>query len=355
MTPMTLRLRPMHPSWQQLPRRARVRRIVLLACVLVYLGYSYGWWGRQSVVLQTAFQCISPPGSEQVRYRPFTLLTSGCSGLELQSIAPSGFALLFVKQNDPQRETQYLDLRTGARRTIDLSDVPRGRFTRVGLLSDTLVLAQTYFGVDAQRAYHIINIQTNQTIPLTYLEALNGPSSIADALLEDSTWQTLRPANYVVVGSFTFNARFEIVALLVQDDGMIATGLVISTTDQAAHEQALRDLASRNIPYQVPWPEYLRISHWPVLSTDQQLLADTEGIFRAFTATRIRESGQISGWRAWRPERWVCGDQAVVYTRPLVYLLDFGTTGAFTFQKWRVPQPTLLLSMPGGGCPAFAP
>lgn len=292
------RLKRVRADWQQLPRGASMWRFALLTLTLVYLGYSFGWWGRSSVALQAALQCISIPGSESVRYAPFTLLTGGCSGLELQSVAPSGFALLFIKDNNPHRETLYLDLRTGARHTIDLSSVPRGRFTSVGLLSDTVVLARTYIEQSDQQ-YYLINSQTHQTTHLTFLEAPHPEWGMTAPPITETAWNIMREADQILVGEFT--DEYEIVALRVSANATPVNGIVIVTSSQRAHEQALRDLSARNIAYQIQSPKYLQSLGNPILSADAQLVARTEGVFRAFTATLIRSSGQAPGWRTWQP------------------------------------------------------
>jgi hypothetical protein len=104
--------------------------------ILLYYGYCWGRWGRQSLLLQYLFQCKCPPHREEARYpEAVDVLVSACleSWVEL---SPSG-RLLSVREKDAGFVSTYIfDLQTGEKIPMPL---PKGGFN---YLSDSLSYVQ---------------------------------------------------------------------------------------------------------------------------------------------------------------------------------------------------------------------
>src|SRR5688572_20024956 len=84
--------------------------------LLLYFGYCWGLWGRQSLLLQYLFQCKCPSASEEWRYpRRVDIIAPACSYLG-SMLSPTG-KLLYVLEGksrfvDTFSSTYLLDLRT---------------------------------------------------------------------------------------------------------------------------------------------------------------------------------------------------------------------------------------------------
>src|SRR5687768_16749344 len=68
--------------------------ILLVSPLLFYYGYCWGWWGRNSLLLQYHFQCDCPIASEQTRYaEEVEVIVSACRH-NYSKLSPSGRFLL---------------------------------------------------------------------------------------------------------------------------------------------------------------------------------------------------------------------------------------------------------------------
>ncbi len=112
------------------PRRYRswISRFVLLLglSLLLYYGYCWGWWGRNSLLMQYIFQCGCPIASEQTRYPDEVDVIVPACGHDVTRLSPSG-RLLYVREKRFWRTTAYLlDLQTIEK--INVADQPFSSF-----------------------------------------------------------------------------------------------------------------------------------------------------------------------------------------------------------------------------------
>jgi hypothetical protein len=84
---------------------------------LLYFGYCWGLWGRNSLLLQHYFQCKCPPASERMRIpKEAELLFSACHPSSV-ALSPSGRFLL-VREGPSRNITYLLNLETAQRTPI---------------------------------------------------------------------------------------------------------------------------------------------------------------------------------------------------------------------------------------------
>lgn len=75
--------------------------------LLLYYGYCWGLWGRNSLLLQYLFQCSCPPASEEARYpNEVDVIVSACPQARVR-LSPSGH-LLHVSEEKSGSVTAYL-------------------------------------------------------------------------------------------------------------------------------------------------------------------------------------------------------------------------------------------------------
>ena len=87
-----------------------------LLTLLIYFGYCWGLWGRQSLLFQHLFQCKCPSASEEARY-PLSvdIIVPACS-YSGSLLSPTGNLLYILEQDskfvDTFSSTYLLDFRT---------------------------------------------------------------------------------------------------------------------------------------------------------------------------------------------------------------------------------------------------
>lgn len=94
--------------------------ILLLGLPLLYYGYCWGWWGRQSLLLQDLFQCNCPAASEEARYsEEVDVIVSGCRRVSTGfKLSPSG-RFLYIREEENEHVASYLlDLQTMERKRV---------------------------------------------------------------------------------------------------------------------------------------------------------------------------------------------------------------------------------------------
>src|SRR5919108_3048913 len=103
-------------SFKQRRLRGWVSCFALLAGLpfLLYFGYCWGLWARNSLLLQHLFQCNCSGFSEELRYpKQADIVVSACRSSHTE-LSPSG-RLLYVKEKDL---AYLLDLQTGDRTDV---------------------------------------------------------------------------------------------------------------------------------------------------------------------------------------------------------------------------------------------
>jgi hypothetical protein len=88
--------------------------------MFLYYGYCWGWWGRQSLLLQFLFQCNCPAASEEARYsEEVDVIGSGCRRVNTGfKLSPSG-RFLYIREEENEHVGSYLlDLQTMERMKV---------------------------------------------------------------------------------------------------------------------------------------------------------------------------------------------------------------------------------------------
>ncbi|MCC6301010.1 MAG: hypothetical protein IT314_17110 [Anaerolineales bacterium] len=93
--------------------------------LLIYYGYCWGWWGRNSLLLQYLFQCSCPAASEEARYPEYVdVLVPACKN-QGALLSPSG-RLLSVQEEESGIISSYLlNLQTNEKKPVALKQYLR--------------------------------------------------------------------------------------------------------------------------------------------------------------------------------------------------------------------------------------
>jgi hypothetical protein len=88
--------------------------------VLLYYGYCWGWWGRQSLLLQYLFQCNCSASSEQARYpEQVDIIIPACRSVNIGvKVLPSGRFLYLREEKNDLAAAYLLDLQTMQRTNV---------------------------------------------------------------------------------------------------------------------------------------------------------------------------------------------------------------------------------------------
>jgi hypothetical protein len=175
-------------------RQKYLRRLLTLfgtglgACILVYLGYCYGWWGRGNLALQYLFQCNCPPSSEAVRYAPFIVLSPACSNPVVDSISPNQRHIIvseYVYTRSVERRDVLIDLVTRERSMLNPNNKAVSLF-----VSDHLIVQSQLQG--AAHIYTLVDLREGVSIPLPAFQAYQ-------QTLPNDVLNQLRQAGQVIV------------------------------------------------------------------------------------------------------------------------------------------------------------
>ena len=91
---------------------------LLILPILLYYGYCWGLWGRNSLLLQYLFQCSCPPASEEARYPDeMDVIISACQQSYVE-LSPSGRLLAVHEEQAGLTSTYLLDLQSMERTEI---------------------------------------------------------------------------------------------------------------------------------------------------------------------------------------------------------------------------------------------
>lgn len=289
--------------------------------ILAYYGYCWGWWGRQSLLLQYLFQCNCPPASEEARYpEQVDVIIPACS-YDFSRLSPSG-RFLYVREESQELTSAYLlDLETKER--IEVTAQPFSSF-----LTDDL-----WFVGSGLQAY-VIDRVTGVQYPIQRFEyshpdaVINGKTNLP--LLAES----LRQADQVfLVGTSTDTA----VALVSKFQTSPEQNFTADRFDIPDFNME-RFLQENNIAYQIVLPDFLD----EAVSPNRKLIARSDGIYLIETGRKIVEGYSLS------VRGWTYDGRGVIYSHALGRCLIRIT---FPFADdpmcfFRVPQPLLKLKVP---------
>ena len=257
-----------------------VIRLVILVSIpyLIYVGYCFGLWGRNSLLFQYLFQCKCPSFSEEWRYpKDIDVIVSACNEGWVD-LSPSG-SLLYVREKKLIFPSSYLvNLKTKEKK--DITDQPYAKF-----ITDELGLIG--YGVDST----IIDLTTGEQFPIQMFRyihpdaQINGDADLiklANALREVDDIYLIEDSDRIVALSSDFRNS--------PSKSFISSRFDIPGFNPDRLELFLRE---NNINFHL-------VTSFPeeAISPDRRFIARREGIFLAETDQKIVDG--VSLWlRGW--------------------------------------------------------
>ncbi len=141
-------------------------RVILLLGLplLLYYGYCWGWWGRNSLLLQYIFQCGCPTSSNESRYPDKVDVVVPACFQNAVILSPSG-RLLYVNRNMLWNDVSYfLNLQTGEKNSYT---IPNGSSY---FLTDDLMFLQLRYSKSHEGGEYILDRTTEKLYPLSKFE-----------------------------------------------------------------------------------------------------------------------------------------------------------------------------------------
>lgn len=300
--------------------------LVLLALSsLLYYGYCWGWWGRNSLLLQYLLQCRCPPASEQRRYpASVKVIIPACSPKGLVGVLPSGRTLYMY--NRKTHQSSFLDLDNMTER-----EAPNLRIS--SFITDELWLREE--GLEGE----LLDIKAGRTYPIHPFTYYLRPNSTVDGQANiEMLISELRSAEKV----FYVLESDELVVLMPDPFDHPDENFTFDTADLPDHTyRTLQELLEQN---HIPYTLVPNLFPMQAKSPDGRLLARWDGIFVVETREQILEAPVIGVVRG-----WMYDGSGVIYSKsggpcllnpyiPMVY----DAPGCWI----SVPQPVIKLKVP---------
>jgi hypothetical protein len=298
--------------------------------LLLFSGYCWGVWGRQSLLLQYIFQCNCPAASEETRYpAQVDVIVPACRYVN-SILSPSG-KMLYVQEKKAGITFTYL---------LDLQAEQKTSFTLEAgsnyFLTDELIFHSLY-GDDE----YILDITTGIKYPIQEVSYLR-PSVYS---MGDVDPNLLSKALLQVEQIFLIDDAFEPTIALSSDFRIHpeksftfdSFDFVYGETNPVEQFLQQYDLIYEKMP-----PRFSN----EVISPDGRLVARADGIYSVETGQQIL--GRISSLRSWLVKGWTYDSSAVIYSHnsnPCVIRSNFGFFDS-TLCFLKVPQPVLKLKVP---------
>lgn len=308
---------------------------ILASPYLFYYGYCRGWWGRHSLLLQYYFQCQCPAESEQTRYpKEVEVIVSACQNGGVR-LSPSGRYLSVREKNDEHSSTYLLDLQT--KEKIDFT-LPYSSFY---FLTDNLLYVFVYYVGDE----YVLDRITNTKYPIRGFIYLQPKAYSYGKVDPPVFYEALLQADQVFITDYAFPP----VIVLFSDfrtnpeHSFTFDSSALPGNGSQLLEQFLRQ---NNIDY----------DHNPatfpgeIVSPDDRFIARYDGIYVRETGEKIVEgysTKKLFSRDYFSPRGWLYDSSAVIYSTFLnpcvIDTPGIDEPGCI----WRVPQPVLLLKVPG--------
>ena len=316
--------------------------ILLVSPFLLYYGYCWGLWGRNSLLLQYLFQCNCPASTEEARYpKDVDVVVSACRYAD-SALSPSG-RFLYVEEGDFEFFPAYiLDLQTNEK---VLSAIGEG--SNYFLTDDLLFLSLEYGHDGYQGGDYILDRTTGKQYPIQYFTSLRKDALYANGQLNlEILAIELRDAQNV----YLIDNKI-IVALKSDFQTSPESSFYIDRTTLPGYEpnRAEQFLQLSEINYHVisgPFQE-------EALSPNGRFIARADGIYLAGSGERIVEAypdrgllGSYIGKYFSLPRGWTSDSSSVIYSRfqdPCLFEPPSYDGGGCW---WRVPQPLRKLKVP---------
>ena len=328
----TSQTKPTYPSKQR-RHRFWISRIVLLLGLplLLYYAYCWGFWGRNSLLLQLLFQCGCPVSNNESRYPDkVDVVVPACRHNEV-ILSPSG-RLLYVNRNIIWNDVSYLwNLQTDERISYT---IPNGSNY---FLTDDLIFHE---GDE-----YILDRVTGKQYPIQEFAYWHSDTYMNGEI------------NLSVLAEFLRNAKD---VFLINDDAVVALAqdfkvhpelnffIHRATFPGREANRAEKFLQQNNIAY-----AYIpdRYSH-EAISPNGKFVARPDGIYLVETDQKIVEGFSATGdYRSYSGRYfmvigWIYDGSGVIYSKIgnicLIEINFFEGAGCFI----KVSQPVLKLKVP---------
>lgn len=295
--------------------------ILLAFPFVLYFGYCWGLWGRNSLTLQYFFQCNCPPESEEWRYsKQVDVIVSACQNVIRSRISPSGHFLYVYQENSGVISTTLLDLQTGE--SMDATGQPLSSF----LTDDLWFLEQ---GLD----HYIIDRTTGVQYPIEKFVYSRPNAQINRNANQPLLLESLRQAEQI----FLIGPGTDTVVALAGDFRTHPEQIILFDRFDLPDFNTEKFLQENHISYQTILPDYPH----EVVSPNGKLIARDDGIYLVETNQMIVKAPPsfVNGWLA--------NNQGAIYSSYGRCLIHRGLpfTDDIGCETW-VRQPVLLLKVP---------
>jgi hypothetical protein len=298
--------------------------ILLGLPLLLYFGYCWGLWGRNSLSLQYLFQCNCPLASEEARYpKEVDVIIPACQRINtVVRLLPSGRFLYLREEKESSPSTYLLDLQTMER--MKVTDHPFSSF-----LTDDL-----WFDEGGVEGY-IIDRISGKRYPIKTFRFWRADAYVNGAPNLELLLTTLREAEHII---FMQNNDTAIV-LMSRFPNNLEENFTFDRSDIPGGdankvEQFLQD---NNITYQTVLADFPH----EVLSPDGKLIARDDGVYSVETNQLIVKA-PLSLVRGWTHD-----GLGVVYASGSHCLFQIGMPFADDTTCFRrVPQPVIMVKVP---------
>jgi hypothetical protein len=325
------------------PKQRRYRflsRFVLLLglLLLLYYGYCWGWWGRNSLLMQYLFQCGCPVASNEARYpEQVDVVVPACRYVS-SILSPSGRLLYVQEEESGITSTYLLDLQTDEKIPFTL---PEGSNY---FLTDELMF-HTFYGDDE----YILDVTTGSKYPVQDATHLK-PSVYSMGNVEPNL---LLEALLQVDQIFLIDEVFQpVIALSLDSRTHTENSFTFNVFDFPGDEpnRVEQFLKESQIDYQYVTASFPH----EAVSLNSRFIARDDGIYLVTTNQKIVEGYSASGFyrsysgKYFSVRGWVNDSSGALYSpffTPCIL-----ETGFFIFEYpgcfIQVPQPLLKLKVP---------
>ncbi len=310
--------------------------ILLVSPLLLYYGYCWGLWGRQSLLLQYLFQCSCPPASEEVRYpEDVDVVVSACrySG---SILAPSGRLLYVIEQNSKFSSTYLLDLQSNEKIPFAI-----GQGSNY-FLTDDLLFLSLHYGRGYEGGDYILDRTTGKQYPIQRFISLRSDALYpnGDLNLEVLTME-LQDAQDVYLIDDDIIVALKSDFQTFPERNFYIDQRVFPGRDPNRGEQFLQE---NGIDYHALPGRFQE----EALSPDGRLIAREDGIYLAGSGEKIVESYTARGitGKYFSVQGWASDSSGVIYYKFLdACLLQLPSYDGGTCSI-PVPQPLIKLKVP---------
>jgi hypothetical protein len=311
--------------------------ILLVSPLLLYYGYCWGLWGRQSLLLQHLFQCNCPVASEEARYpKRFDVVIPACQNLNAAvRLSPSGRFLYLNEERQGINTAYLLNLET-----MERSDVTNQQFS--SFLTDDLWFIEG--GIDD----YLLDQTTELQYPIRRFRYWRENAYINEKPNLELLVLNLHQADKI----FLVQSSGTVIVLMNNFPANLDQNFTFNRSDIPGSDldQVERFLNENHVVYQTILAQYPD----EAVSPDKRFVARRDGVYLIETGQKILDGYSLS--RFYRPyggkylalRGWTYDSRAVIYSQSLPPCLIestffvFDDPGCFI----EVPQPVLKLKVP---------